>query len=230
MEKNDKNFVGRVIGWICVALLVLMIGYWFGYIFGLDRNSWPAWVQAIGSVFAIGAGVWVFHAQNKAAIKRAKNDEETAEMHLLRSLRDEVDVLVEIFTKRNGKLLSESKRGTPFSYKIPTAERTFVVYESCVGLLGKIQNDDLRRLIIVGYGRAQGFRSSIGMNNSIIERLEQDEHLALVYGDEVHKRRYEATRQVANRYGDSLRDIYAETLECVQKLMVGLKAEIAKGK
>lgn len=197
-------------------------------IFSSQKDA-PAWVQAVGSVVAIGAGVWAFHAQNKAAIDRAKDDEKTAVMHLLRSLHDEVDVLVEIFTKQNGKLLSESVNDTAFNYKVPMSERTFIVYEGCVGHIGKIHNDNLRRLIVVAYGRAQGFRSSIGMNNSIIEKLELAQHLKDVHGDDVHKRLYDESLRIAINYGNALRETYPKTLKTVEELLIALKAEIARG-
>jgi hypothetical protein len=148
-----------------------------GRILCLTASDWAAWVQAVGSVTTIGLGVWVFYAQQKGDEDRTEKREAAEVKALLRSLRAEIDVVVSLFEKRNGKLLRDSKPGEIFSYIIPVQDRPFIVYENCVAHIGKIPNDGLRQQIIVAYGKAQGFVASIRFNNGLLESLAQARHL-----------------------------------------------------
>jgi hypothetical protein len=196
-----------------------------------------AWVQAIGSIGAVLIAVGLFYAQHEKArelisaqdaqaIAREKEAERAEIRHLLRSLRDEISVVVEGFEKRNGKLLMEGKQGEAFWYQIPVPDRPFPVYESSVDRIGKIPNDELRRLIVIGYGRALGVVQSIRMNNIIVSKFEQADHWSNVYNDDVHGGLRLSALNAANTYGDTLREIYSEAKQGFIDLLGALQNEV----
>jgi hypothetical protein len=56
-------------GWIvplAVLLFIVVGAYLFEHASRLTPSDWAAWIQAIGSVGAIAAAVWVFHRQYAA--------------------------------------------------------------------------------------------------------------------------------------------------------------------
>jgi uncharacterized membrane protein len=53
--------------WFAVVLLagaVFLILYKIGNYFGLDKNTWAAWVQAVGSIAAIVGAIWISKNQH----------------------------------------------------------------------------------------------------------------------------------------------------------------------
>jgi hypothetical protein len=194
----------------------------------VTSQDWAAWVQAFGSIGALLIAVWLFYAQHAQAIAREEEAERAEIRHLLRSLRDEISVVVEGFEKSNGKLLMEGKQGEAFWYQIPVPDRPFPIYESSVDRIGKISNDDLRRLIVIGYGRALGVAQSIRMNNAIVSKFEQADHWANIYKDNVHSGLRSGALNTANTYGDTLRELYSEAKQSLADLLSALQNEVER--
>jgi hypothetical protein len=206
---------------VAIAFTVLLLLFPF-----MKSEVVAAWVQAIGSLGAIWVAVWLFYAQHEKAIERAKIEEESGIRNLLRSLQDEILVIAETFEKRNGKLLMEGKDGEAFLLILPFVDKPFPIYQSSIAHLGKIHNENLRRLIIDGYGRALGFVHNVKLNNVLIEKYENAFHVANIYNEDVHKSHRDQRLHQLNLYGNSLRDSYKETLAGASEMLKALEHEL----
>lgn len=207
---------------IVISAILGLGGYEYVGWSDLEPSDWAAWLQAVGSVGAILVAVWVSADQQKK--QRIRDDERDAEevKHMLRSIRDEIWVTYDDFRKRTGKLFENSKTGMPFNFKIPLAELPFPVYEASVGKLGRVPSDELRKLVIVGYGRARGFILSIKYNNGLVERYEQADYMARAMNDDVHRTQLALIQKSLSTYGDALRYLYKENVQSVEELVVAL--------
>lgn len=54
------------------GIFSLFVVVYIGNLCGLDKNSWPAWVQALGSIAAIFVAIFVMDRQSKSNIDLAK--------------------------------------------------------------------------------------------------------------------------------------------------------------
>lgn len=64
-----KNW--KAITWVAFAVIAASLAIWaVGDYFGLDRITWPAWVQAIGAIATIAAAFVITHMQERTAFKQ----------------------------------------------------------------------------------------------------------------------------------------------------------------
>lgn len=185
-----------------------------------------SWLQAFGSIIAIAIAIWVPYWQKKQAQAQAKLAEIEQVRHLLRNFLDEMIVVSENFGKRNGKLLLDTPAGEAFTFVIPIMEKPFPVFDGSAARLGQIPNDELRRLIITGYGHAIGFVSSIRLNNILIDRFEQAAYLNAAHNDAVHGEMVQARLLRLKSYGDTLKSAYTEAIGRMTEMREALEAEL----
>jgi len=188
----------------------------------MKNADMAAWVQAIGSIFAIFAAIWISYDQQRRQRRRDEEREIIEIRHMLLSIRDEIWFTYDAFQQRNGKLLENSKEGTPFIHKMPLAEKPFPVYEASVDKIGRIPDDKLRQLIIIGHGQARGMILSIRFNNSLVERFEDADYMARAMKDDVHHVQRELSLEMLVEYGNSLRRLYKEAVQSVEELVAAI--------
>jgi hypothetical protein len=218
----------KIAGWSFAAIASLIVIAGIGNKLGLDANTWPAWVQAIGSIAAILAAVWVSYDQQTKQTKRDEERERDDLRHMLQSIRDELWITYTAAKERNGKLIEESKAGTPFFFKIPFTDRPFPIFNSCVSKLGRIPDDELRKLIIVGHGRARGLVLSVIANNGLVEKFEYADYMARAMKDDVHQQQRSLIEQQMCAYGDALRKLHKEACQSIEEMVTALDTYLAK--
>lgn len=205
---------------LCYGLAAAIDGY------GVASSEAAGWVQAIGSIAAIGVAIWVSHRQHEKEKERSSEDDKIELVNMLRSIRDEISVVTEEFAANSGKQLFEGAEGTAYMFKVPLGDRNFPIYEAYVEKIGKIPHEDLRRLIVIAYGRALGVVQGLKMNNALVEKFEDADYLARVMNDDVHKGLRQRTLAVLEEYGDTLRADYRKAQSCVEELLKALNRHI----
>lgn len=197
-----------------------------GMLYWIEKHPGLAsWVQALGSIIAIAIAIAVPWWQKRQAMKQAQDVDRAQLRHLLHTLLDEITVAVEAFKEEGDNLLA-TEAGTPIRTTIPLLENPFPIYHACMPKLGQIPDEGLRKLVIIGYGRAIGFVASVRFNNVLIERQEQAEYLQAIRPDVIHKQLLEGRSYVLNHYGDSLRSSYREALDATETMQVALRGAL----
>lgn len=197
-----------------------------GMLYWIEKHPGLAsWVQAIGSIIAIAIAIAVPWWQKRQAMKQAQDVDRAQLRHLLHTLLDEITVAVEAFKEEGDNLLA-TEAGTPIRTTIPLLENPFPIYHACMPRLGQIPDEELRKLVIIGYGRAIGFVASVRFNNVLIERQEQAEYLQAIRPDVIHKQLLDGRSYVLNHYGDSLRSSYREALDATETMQVALRGAL----
>lgn len=139
-----------------------------GRYFDLDREDWPGWVQAIGSVWAILVAVWVSWQQAESQRKSEEQKERSELAGLLRSLRAELDSTI-LYTKmRVGHHFDAHQHGRPFLFKYPISENSFPIFDALIPKLGTIQDDELRNHIVQTYSKAKGIVLTFRAHNDLV--------------------------------------------------------------
>jgi hypothetical protein len=149
-----------------------------GWHFNLDRNQWPGWVQAVGSVLAILVAVWVSWQQADSQQRReAQNAED--ELHgLISAIKTEIETNSANAHDAIGKHLLTLSPGTHFNGIMPISEDPFDIYNAALPKLGLIRDPELRAQIVRTYSLAKGFVLTLRYHNALVENLEtaQIEH------------------------------------------------------
>jgi type II secretory pathway pseudopilin PulG len=221
MARWLKTYAGAAL--LAVATLLF---YEFIPWAAVKREEWPAWVQAVGSIIAIGIAILVPYWQQKKARQSAAADEAQTVRQMLRSLRDEIRAVSESFGHRNGKLLIESEPGSFFNVTFPFVDRPFPIYDAAVARLGQVPNDELRRLIIIGYAHAMSFVATARFNNLLVQQYDHAHHEAEVYNDAPYIAQREKRLLTGTKYGDQLREAYRGARAVTAELLVALETEI----
>lgn len=187
----------------------------------LKSEAFAAWVQAIGSIGAILVAIWVSSEQHrKQGIREAEREEAEVD-GMLRSLRSEIETMLEAVQERVGKALDGSAPGSRFDTIYPIADEPFRVYYGLIPKLGMIKGDQLRKRIVATYAHAHGLVMTFQYNNELIVRY----NAAVVCARNGMQSNIEDLKNAEVtlcNYGDGLRRIYGETKSQANKLLAML--------
>ncbi|WP_027818861.1 hypothetical protein [Paraburkholderia bannensis] len=149
------------------ALFVVICGAAFFH-WPIEHSSdVAAWVQAVGSVGAIIIAVWVFHRQYLDAERRSQD-----EVHaFVQAIREEVSAVWEGYSTGARNRLLAVQENQFFNALFPVTTEAFTVYNRTSSQVGKVDDEELRRLIIVTYAKAKGLIYSFQLNNHLVTDL-----------------------------------------------------------
>jgi len=134
-----------------------------------------AWVQAVGSIGAILAAVWVSHKQyrdtreleaQRAADEAAKELAET--VAFVQAIREELRSIWFGYSSDVRKRLLAVPAHEYLDHVYPASADSFTIYNSMSSHVGKVPDAELRRLIVVVYAQAKGLVSSFQWHNTLI--------------------------------------------------------------
>lgn len=162
----------------CWAALSIIAGLIFGAIFvwQFPSNSaeWAAWVQAFGSVTAVGSGVLLIRHQIKSRKELEVEKENQNRIRLIKNLKTEIKVNWERLESSWGHLLGEDESDAEGVSLIMNARGwPFPVYDSSASQLGMIESEDVRDLFISAYAAARAFLLTMEINNELFFRYER---------------------------------------------------------
>lgn len=161
-------------------------------------QTWAAWVQAVGSIAAILAAVWISHRDNANANKRALAAERSEAAALLKMIEAELAVQWNQYNMSAGALLVNVQAEQPFlSFWQPPAV-PFTVQSSCVGRLIAIDDAELRQKIILAYAEFTLLLRQFGVNNREIDSIEQTNRMLIQGFDAAEQLQLESLRRMRN--------------------------------
>jgi hypothetical protein len=138
--------------WIKVAAGVLVVALILAYVIsGPYGQTVAAWVQAIGSIAAIGGAAWL--AQGQVRQSRIDDMEETRAF--IQGVVVELTVVWNDYTSTLGQRLRNTADGEILLLQAGPRNRVFVIYPNNSARLGKVKDAELRRLIVDVYTRAE---------------------------------------------------------------------------
>jgi hypothetical protein len=100
--------------------------------------------------------------------EKAKEQDQKVEFGLLQALHDEMDILWERYNATMGAQLEALQDNQALLFYYPVGQDYFPVYRGNTFLISRIRNNDLRRLIVCVYTKANGMVDSFRMNNELV--------------------------------------------------------------
>lgn len=183
-----------------------------------------AWVQAVGSIGAILAAVWVAHRQyqqtRQLELERAKaaDDKDAAETRaFVLAVREELSALWEGYCIGARRLLLAVPEGGVCNFRFPVTSDAFTVYNNASAMVGRVTNPELRRAIITAYATAKGMVYTYQLNNDLVSDFDNFETL---YRGEDRAARLQQKQQRLIEYGYQVKMHDAMVAQRYEELMV----------
>jgi hypothetical protein len=211
--KNPYLIGGLILIFGVIDLVIL------GRAFDLGKADWAAWVQAVGSIGAILAAVWVSYNQHEKQREIAKQRETEEVLGMLYSLRSEIETSIQSIESDIGARLAEIP-GPEFNVTYPVSDNPFPIYTGLIPKLGMIRPHQVRKQIVLTYALAQGLVMTFRLNNQLIDEHEAASNAPLHGSQESKdsKTADQAWHRLAD-YGVGLRKSYAEVVSHAKALL-----------
>ncbi|SIO39680.1 hypothetical protein SAMN05444172_1594 [Burkholderia sp. GAS332] len=171
-------------------------------------------IQGIGSLAAVGAAVWIYARQYRD--KKAENENETRAF--VEAIREEVQAAWDGYCIEIHPALQALPDGQHFGVIYPILTDAFTVYNNGASMAGKIDDAELRRMIVKTYALARSMISSFQLNNSMLTEYKQ---LFLLY-------RQSDRDAVLAAHGDALRSYAVKLKERDQWLTQSVAALLVR--
>jgi hypothetical protein len=121
-------------------------------------------IQGVGSLAAVGAAVWIYSRQYSD--KKADAVAETRAF--VQAICDEVQMAWDGYNLEIHPRLKALPAGEPFDFTYPVTVEPFPVFIGNVGMVGKVDDAELRRSIVRAYALARGLLDSFRLNNASV--------------------------------------------------------------
>ena len=186
--------------------------------------SWESLLSGlIGAV--IGGGItgivtWWSVRETESNNKDAKDKSDKEIIKgLLQALHDELETIYERYQESMGSHLEAMQTGTALLLYYPIINDFFTVYNSNAFLIGRIDDNDLRKSLVRTYVLSKGLVDSFRMNNEMISRYEHWDLLAAETNKDIHKQVAHAHHEGLINYAAQLKSIHMQAKNSYTELM-----------
>ena len=126
---------------------------------------------AIGGLIAGGFSLIAIKLNHSHDVELKRNQEEKDVINLLKALHTELTTVWSRYQKRIGKAMDELKPGELFNTHVSMTQDYFTVYNANASLVGKIEDNNLRELIVEGNIEAKGLIDNFLIHNNTLQEL-----------------------------------------------------------
>ncbi len=192
----------------------------------------PASPSLLGAI--VGGLIAAFVASNSVKksyqndLKKRNIEKQENLQGLYRAIKSELNTLWTRYNEGAGKDIENLEDGRPLLMYYPLTHDYFTVYQSNAHLIGEIQNEDLRGLIILTYSAAKGVVDSYRYNNHIVGQHEHWDWVAAETKNPLHVNRAKAFLNSCVEYAAVLKKSHYEMKELLQRLNTAIDNELLK--
>ncbi|MDX1922408.1 MAG: hypothetical protein SFW65_04695 [Alphaproteobacteria bacterium] len=175
----------------------------------------------VGGLLSL-AGTYI---SNSLQANNSKKAEEKLIMGLLQSIHDEVETLWELYMNGVGANLEALAERQPFLFFWPITQDYFTVYATNAFLIGRINNHDLRKLIIAVYSRSRGLVDSFRLNNDMVQKRQNCLMIFAETKNPVHQQQGMAFEAALSEYAAKIRKSHFEVKALTSDLLRALRKQ-----
>jgi len=129
----------------------------------------PAFIALVGALVGGGCAIYGVYVTHENNLKEHEIKEENEVRNFLKAIHSEILTIWERYSNTYKVEVDGIRDGQWLNYIYPIKQDYFTVYNNNTHLLGKIQNNDLRKRIVVAYTQAKGLIDSLVSNNESLE-------------------------------------------------------------
>jgi hypothetical protein len=180
------------------------------------------WGGISGGFFAVVAVIvqsWLVRRETKAAERKML-------ISVLQAILEEIQTVWDRYMQTMGGTIGNHPQGQPFMSTYAVGFDYFTIFHSNAFLIGRIDNVELRRLIVQTYTHAKGLIDSYRLNNSLLEKHAQT--IALAQIGMQPSLVVQAQLQTLAQYADLLKSGHVRVSDLIDRIIPALQAEISR--
>ncbi len=178
---------------------------------------------ALTGIFTLLGVIIAYHLA-----RRSQSKQEQAVINgFLQAVLDEIETLWQRYMDGMGVKVESLNEGEILPI-YPVLNDYFTVYHGNAFLLGRVQDDDLRKAIVTTYTGAKGLLDSFGMSNVIIQKAEAAYDAFGVTNTDFYKAKADAEFNRAAQYAVAVKKSHNETKKHVSELLRELRKALKK--
>lgn len=155
--------------------------------------------------------------------QQSSDNEKTIINSLLQAIHDEIETVYDRYQETMGARLESLGENQPLNFYYPLVSDFFSVYNGNTFLIGRIQNNDLRKQIIKTYTLSKGIVDSFRLNNDLVHKFEHANKLYEESKQEVHKQHAIAHYNSLITYASSLKESHNVLKQEISNLLRTLR-------
>lgn len=166
-------------------------------------------------------GVWLSAHFTKREAQRAEKESVKT---FLQSIEVEFITLWNIYHEVAGKKIESVQEGHFFDGYFGAEQDYFIIYNKNSHFLGKINDEELRKQIVITYTKAKSIIDSYTLNN---QTLNQYLHMYLLFQQteiKEYERNYKEYKNVLIKYAARLKEAHFDLKEEQKKLQIQIQA------
>lgn len=141
------------------------------------------WAQTIGALIGLGIAVWLPHKQRVDDAAGDRQHRADQKRRVCMAFRDELTLLQNNFTMPNIVEMLRDAPGEIYDREVPILLARFPIFETMIGRLSEIDQDNVRHRLIDAYEHANAVIAVMSMNNVRLVRFVELRRQALAMGD-----------------------------------------------
>jgi len=186
--------------------------------------NWDAlWSSGLGAL--IGSALTLVATYFSFRWQRSHQEERDQEMlhGILQSIHDEIETLWDNYMDNIGHRLEALADSQPLNLYWPVTQEYFTVYNTNAFFIGRVQDHDLRKLIVSTYSKARGLIDSYRLNNDLVQKHEHAFWIFQETQNQIHKANAASRFNALADYAKSLKKGHVEVKAQVQILLRELR-------
>jgi len=175
----------------------------------------------IGSALTLVATLVSHYLQ----VRNRKEEDRQLLKGILQAIHDEVETLWDAYMEGIGNQTEALPDGQALNLFWPVTQEYFTIYNTNAFFIGRIKDNDLRKLIVSGYANARGLIDSYRLNNDLVQK---HEHAFLIFQETqnpIHRDAAAAFYGSMVVYAGKLKKRHQESKHQTQELLRALRKE-----
>jgi len=147
MEKNELSCPAA----LAVLATLILVGV-FVWKLPVKSSDWAAWMQAFGSLIAIGVAVWATLHQQRVQAEKEKRNERREQVVMMQSIAAELSNALEMFSSDLANRLEAASGMVAVEF----SSNPFPVYSALAPRISQMPTPDLSERVIAAYSHSNG--------------------------------------------------------------------------
>lgn len=186
--------------------------------------NWDAlWSSGLGALIGSALTLLVTYLSHRWQRSHQEEKDQQMLLGILQAIHDEIETLWDNYIDGIGHQLEALADGQPLNMYWPVTQEYFTVYNTNAFFIGRIQDHDLRKLIVFTYSKARGLIDSYRLNNDLVQKYEYAFWIFQETQNQIHRANAESRYTALTNYATALKKGHAEVKKQVQELLRELR-------
>lgn len=181
--------------------------------------------SGVGALMGSALTLLAAYLTHRWDISKQKEQDAQLLKGILQAMHDEIETLWDAYIEGIGNQIEALQDGHPLNMYWPITQDYFTVYNSNAFFIGRIQDHDLRKLIVSTYSNARGLIDSYRLNYDFVNKYEHAFWLYQETNNQMHKANADACYTGLVQYSSKLKKRHTDVKQQVQALLRALRKE-----